>query len=172
MKEPRKEKLLRLWKIRQEAEGYDVSNVHTIEEAEHYYKNPIKKESVLEGETTTVTAPEGTDLIDFNKMNQQELIEYAATLGLTLSHFKKKAENIAIIEAALLEKDNSNDDSTNTGNDDSNKEGEQPENQGDVIPTVEDIEIPTELPTNENGEVLAPDVNEGQVNGQPENQGE
>lgn len=31
------EKRLRLWKERQEAEGYDVSKVKTLEEAEHFF---------------------------------------------------------------------------------------------------------------------------------------
>lgn len=32
-----KEKRLRLWKARQEAEGHDVSGVTTLEEAEHFF---------------------------------------------------------------------------------------------------------------------------------------
>jgi hypothetical protein len=35
-----KDKLLKLWKIRQEAEGYDVSGVNTLEEAEHFFDKP------------------------------------------------------------------------------------------------------------------------------------
>ena len=35
--ETRKEKMLRLWKARQEAEGYDVSGVKTLEEAERFF---------------------------------------------------------------------------------------------------------------------------------------
>lgn len=32
-----KEKRLRLWKARQEAEGHDVSGVTTLEQAEHFF---------------------------------------------------------------------------------------------------------------------------------------
>ena len=36
--ESKKEKRLRLWKARQEAEGHDVSGVTTLEEAEHFFE--------------------------------------------------------------------------------------------------------------------------------------
>ena len=43
MKE-KEERLLRLWKIRQEQEGVDVSSVKTLEEAKHFYdKKSTKK---------------------------------------------------------------------------------------------------------------------------------
>lgn len=43
MKE-KEERLLRLWKIRQEQEGVDVSGVKTLEEAKHFYdKKSTKK---------------------------------------------------------------------------------------------------------------------------------
>lgn len=35
--ESQKEKRLRLWKARQEAEGHDVSGVTTLEQAAHFY---------------------------------------------------------------------------------------------------------------------------------------
>lgn len=35
--ESQKEKRLRLWKARQEAEGYDVSGVTTLEQAAHFF---------------------------------------------------------------------------------------------------------------------------------------
>ena len=35
--ESQKDKLLRLWKARQEAEGHDVSGVTTLKEAEHFF---------------------------------------------------------------------------------------------------------------------------------------
>ena len=35
--ETQKEKRLRLWKARQEAEGYDVSGVTTLEQAAHFF---------------------------------------------------------------------------------------------------------------------------------------
>jgi len=37
------EKLLKLWKARQEAEGKDVSNVKTLKEAEAFYKKKPTK---------------------------------------------------------------------------------------------------------------------------------
>ena len=37
MKEDQKAKRLRLWKTRQEADGYDVSGVTTLEQAEHFF---------------------------------------------------------------------------------------------------------------------------------------
>ena len=41
-----KERRLKLWKMRQEEEGYDVSEVNTLEDAEHFFdKQPkVKKE--------------------------------------------------------------------------------------------------------------------------------
>lgn len=35
--ESQKDKLLRLWKARQEAEGHDVSGVTTLEQAKHFF---------------------------------------------------------------------------------------------------------------------------------------
>ena len=45
-----KERRLKLWKMRQEEKGYDVSDVHTLEEAEQYFdKQPkVKKEETQE----------------------------------------------------------------------------------------------------------------------------
>lgn len=43
MKEKREDKLLRLWKNRQEAEGYDVSKVKTLKQAEKFFDKPQKK---------------------------------------------------------------------------------------------------------------------------------
>lgn len=37
--ETQKEKRLRLWKARQEAEGHDVSGVTTLEQAAHFFDN-------------------------------------------------------------------------------------------------------------------------------------
>lgn len=45
--ESQKEKRLRLWKARQEAEGHDVSSVTTLEQAEHFFD---KKEPAAEPE--------------------------------------------------------------------------------------------------------------------------
>ena len=36
--ETQKEKRLRLWKARQEAEGHDVSGVTTLEQADHFFE--------------------------------------------------------------------------------------------------------------------------------------
>ena len=55
-KQSRNEWLLKLWKMRQEAEGIDVSGVSTLEEAEHFFdkkntkKNASKKNSKKEVE--------------------------------------------------------------------------------------------------------------------------
>lgn len=50
MKEDQKAKRLRLWKARQEAEGYDVSGVTTLEEAEHFFdKKDTPPEAPKEG---------------------------------------------------------------------------------------------------------------------------
>ena len=48
-----KEKRLRLWKARQEAEGHDVSGVTTLEEAEHFFDKkdepkPVEEPEVIE----------------------------------------------------------------------------------------------------------------------------
>ena len=37
-----KEKRLRLWKARQEAEGHDVSGVTTLEQAEHFFDKKVE----------------------------------------------------------------------------------------------------------------------------------
>ena len=55
-KQSRNEWLLKLWKMRQEAEGIDVSGVNTLEEAEHFFdkkntkKNTSKKNTKKEAE--------------------------------------------------------------------------------------------------------------------------
>lgn len=64
MKESVKERRLRLWKIRQEQEGYDVSKVKSLEDAENFFKkkNPprLKTEPKPEPkpEETSKTEPE------------------------------------------------------------------------------------------------------------------
>lgn len=83
MKE-KKERLLRLWKIRQEQEGYDVSGVKTLEEAEHFFD---KKE-----ESTNVKA-----LAD---MTNKELVELGKEYGLDLKANVKKEKLVAAIEEA------------------------------------------------------------------------
>ena len=49
--ESRTEKLLRLWKSRQTADGHDVSGVKTLDEAEHFFEK--EEQSVQENETVT-----------------------------------------------------------------------------------------------------------------------
>lgn len=56
--ETRKEKQLRLWKARQEAEGHDVSGVTTLEEAKHFFDK--KEESVLPEAPVVPEVPEET----------------------------------------------------------------------------------------------------------------
>lgn len=45
MKQKREDRLLRQWKIRQEAEGHDVSEVKTLEDAENFFKKKKVKKS-------------------------------------------------------------------------------------------------------------------------------
>ena len=77
LKESRNEYLLKLWKTRQEAEGYDVSSVKTLEEAEHFFDKKEKK---------------------LNEMNNQELIDVGKMYGLKLKYNTKKVELISILE--------------------------------------------------------------------------
>lgn len=61
MKESVKERRLRLWKIRQEQEGYDVSKVRTLEQAENFFKkkNPPR---LKPDEQPKSESPETADL--------------------------------------------------------------------------------------------------------------
>lgn len=45
MKQKREERLLRQWKIRQQKEGHDVSEVKTLEDAENFFKKKKAKKS-------------------------------------------------------------------------------------------------------------------------------
>lgn len=36
----KEERLLRLWKLRQQKEGHDVSGVNSLEEAKHFFDKP------------------------------------------------------------------------------------------------------------------------------------
>ena len=56
MKEKREERLLRLWKIRQEREGKDVSGVSTLDEAKTFYKKKKGRKAKAEGAQETETA--------------------------------------------------------------------------------------------------------------------
>ena len=56
MKESVKERRLRLWKIRQEKEGYDVSKVKSLEDAENFFKK--KKPPRLKAEPEAEPKPE------------------------------------------------------------------------------------------------------------------
>lgn len=56
MKE-KKERLLRLWKIRQEQEGYDVSGIKTLEEAEHFFDKKTTKKGASKKTTKKVEEP-------------------------------------------------------------------------------------------------------------------
>lgn len=83
MKE-KKERLLRLWKIRQEQEGYDVSNVKTLEEAKHFFD---KKETPVE-------------IKSMFDMSNKELVELGKEYGLDLKANVKKEKLVAAIEEA------------------------------------------------------------------------
>ena len=57
--ESQKEKRLRLWKARQEAEGHDVSGVTTLEQAEHFFdKKEEPEEPEIPEEPEAPEAPE------------------------------------------------------------------------------------------------------------------
>lgn len=61
-----REKRLKLWKARQTAEGYDVSGVTTLEQAEHFFdkkepeapKDPAPAEETESGEQEETAEPE------------------------------------------------------------------------------------------------------------------
>lgn len=88
-KESRKDYLLKLWKIRQEAEGYDVSRVTTLEEAEHFFDKKFGNKKVTEGATTTIEAPK----------SYKELQVIGKELGLKTTGVKKEDLIAAIKEA-------------------------------------------------------------------------
>ena len=96
MKEPRKEKLLRLWKIRQEAEGYDVSNVKTLEEAEHFFDKEPKVVTASPAEDNA----ENT-IVALTDLSYAELQSIGAELGLKTVGVKKDKliEDIEIARA-------------------------------------------------------------------------
>ena len=52
-----RERRLRLWKARQEAEGYDVSKVKTLEEAEHFFDRKRKKKEIPSSDTADAVPP-------------------------------------------------------------------------------------------------------------------
>lgn len=52
-----RERRLRLWKARQEAEGYDVSKVKTLEEAEHFFDKKRKKKGNPSSDTAGAVPP-------------------------------------------------------------------------------------------------------------------
>lgn len=60
--ETRKEKQLRLWKARQEAEGHDVSGVTTLEEAKHFFDK--KEEPVIPEASVVPEVPEVPEIPD------------------------------------------------------------------------------------------------------------
>lgn len=57
--ENQKERRLRLWKERQEAEGHDVSGVTTLEQAEHFFdkKEPVEVPEIPEVTEEPVEVP-------------------------------------------------------------------------------------------------------------------
>ena len=63
--ESRNEKLLRLWKARQEADGVDVSAVKTLEEAEHFYdKRPEEGTAAAPAESEDNEVPNAPEVPD------------------------------------------------------------------------------------------------------------
>lgn len=59
--ETQKEKRLRLWKARQEAEGYDVSGVTTLQEAEHFFDKKVDPEPPAQHEEEETNVQPGHD---------------------------------------------------------------------------------------------------------------
>lgn len=80
MKESIKARRLRNWKARQIAEGYDVSKVNTLEEAEHFFDKKVEESKAK---------------------TKKELLEEALSLGLELSN---KLKNSEIEEAINIKK--------------------------------------------------------------------
>lgn len=70
MKEPIRERRLRLWKIRQEAEGYDVSKVHTLDDAERFFKKK-KHPRVKSTEKTQSEADDTDDTVETKEINNE-----------------------------------------------------------------------------------------------------
>lgn len=93
MKKKHEEKQLKLWKIRQIQEGYDVSNVKTLEEAEHFFDN-------APGVSVIKDTPEGAIIeeVALNDMTKAELLVYAKSIGVKVDSSMRKAEIIAEIE--------------------------------------------------------------------------
>ena len=68
--ESQKDKLLRLWKARQEAEGHDVSGVNTLEEAKHFFD---KKEAAALPEVPEVPeVPEIPEVPEVPEVTESE----------------------------------------------------------------------------------------------------
>lgn len=83
------ERLLKLWKARQEAEGVDVSGVKTLEEAEHFYDKKETKEEETKKELKDMTI--------------KELSTYANEIGIEIKPNMKKAEILEEINKAQAE---------------------------------------------------------------------
>ncbi len=79
MRESIKLRRLRNWKARQTAEGYDVSKVNTLEEAEHFFDKKVEEPKAK---------------------TKKELLEEALSLGLKLNNKLKNSE----IEEAINNK--------------------------------------------------------------------
>lgn len=95
MKKQREEKLLKLWKIRQLQEGYDVSSVRTLEEAENFFNGDPKPEEV---QVARVTEESIIEEVSLNDMTKAELLAYAKQSGIKADSQMKKAEIINLIE--------------------------------------------------------------------------
>ncbi len=70
MREPIKQRRLRLWKERQKNAGYDVSNVTTLEEAEHFFDEERSK--------------------DYEHLNYFELQEIGRSLGMRVVGIRRE----------------------------------------------------------------------------------
>lgn len=157
------ERRLRLWKARQEAKGYDVSNVRTLQEAERYFDNPIKKE-VKEVDPSKETK-EIVDNINNNgggmiklleELSYKELQDVAKSLGLKTIGVKKDDLIAKIKETKEMSSQN-------------NTEGIQEPPQAPVVPQVtftdEDVTGSTEVTEEVVQAVANAIVDEAQENG-------
>ena len=72
MKE-KKERLLRLWKIRQEQEGYDVSGVKTLEEAEHFFDKKTTKKGASKKTTKKGASKKTTKKVEEPVVEEVEI---------------------------------------------------------------------------------------------------
>ena len=90
MKE-KEERLLRLWKIRQEQEGVDVSGVRTLEEAKHFYDKKPTKKATSKKPTKKVEEPV-VEEVEIPKITEEEVQAVANAIVEEASENDKTVE--------------------------------------------------------------------------------